>query len=136
MLLNVIKNVKTPVLMYDEEKDVVKKALIEYKYKLESEMRGKWGGRMQIVIDIPEEMWEWLHNGFLDEDDGKHAINAIIKGKPLPKGHGDLIDRDDLLADSYCIDDWSGNEINIVDVMTVKMADTIIEADKEWANGK
>lgn len=86
---------------------------------------------MQIVIDIPEEMWEWLHNGFLDEDDGKHAINAIIKGKPLPKGHGDLIDRDDLLADSYCIDDWSGNEINIVDVMTVKMADTIIEADKE-----
>lgn len=41
MLLNVIKNVKTPVLMYDEEKDVVKKALIEYKYKLESEMRGK-----------------------------------------------------------------------------------------------
>ena len=41
MVLGVIKNVKTPMLMYDEEKDVVKKALIEYKYKLESEMRGK-----------------------------------------------------------------------------------------------
>lgn len=41
MVLGVIKNVKTPMLMYDEEKDVVKKALIEYKYKLESEMRGR-----------------------------------------------------------------------------------------------
>lgn len=41
MVLGVIKNVKTPMLMYDEEKNVVKKALTEYKYKLESEMRGK-----------------------------------------------------------------------------------------------
>lgn len=41
MVLGAIKNVKTPMLMYDEEKDVVEKALIEYKYKLESEMRGR-----------------------------------------------------------------------------------------------
>jgi len=41
MVLNAIKNVKTPMLMYDEEKDVVKKALNEYKYKLEDEMRGR-----------------------------------------------------------------------------------------------
>lgn len=41
MVLGAIKNVKTPMLMYDEEKDVVKKALTEYKYKIESEMRGK-----------------------------------------------------------------------------------------------
>lgn len=41
MVLGAIKNVKTPMLIYDEEKDVVKKALVEYKYKLESEMRGK-----------------------------------------------------------------------------------------------
>ena len=41
MVLGAIKNVKTPMLMYDEEKDVVKKALTEYKYKLESEMRGR-----------------------------------------------------------------------------------------------
>ncbi len=41
MVLNAIKNVKTPILVYDEEKDVVKKALIEYKYYLESELRGK-----------------------------------------------------------------------------------------------
>jgi hypothetical protein len=41
MVLGAIKNVKTPMLMYDEEKDAVKKALTEYIYKLESEMRGK-----------------------------------------------------------------------------------------------
>lgn len=41
MVLGAIKNVKTPMLMYDEEKNVVKKALTEYKYKLESEVRGK-----------------------------------------------------------------------------------------------
>lgn len=35
MVLGAIKNVKTPMLIYDEEKDVVKKALVEYKYKLE-----------------------------------------------------------------------------------------------------
>lgn len=45
MVLGVIKNVKVPMLMYDEEKDVVRKALTEYKYKLESEMRGRWGAR-------------------------------------------------------------------------------------------
>lgn len=58
-------------------------------------------------------------------------VEAISNGTPLPKGHGDLIYRDDLLVDSYCIVDLSGNEVNIVDVMTVKMADAIIEADKE-----
>ena len=41
MVLGVIKNVKTPMLIYDEEKAVVRKALSEYKDKLESEMRGK-----------------------------------------------------------------------------------------------
>ena len=41
LVLGAIKNVKVPTLMYDEEKEVVKKALTEYKYKLESEMRGK-----------------------------------------------------------------------------------------------
>lgn len=49
---------------------------------------------MKLVIDIPKEMWEWLHIGFLDENDGKHAINAILKGTPLPENHGRLIAAD------------------------------------------
>lgn len=38
MVLDAIKNVKVPMLMYDEEKDVVEKALIEYKYDLENKL--------------------------------------------------------------------------------------------------
>lgn len=39
MVLDAIKNVKVPMLMYDEEKDVVRKALNEYKYTLENKLR-------------------------------------------------------------------------------------------------
>lgn len=90
---------------------------------------------MQIVIDIDENVFTRLFgNGIEDyaivNDDLFVIAKSIRKGTPLPKGHGDLIDRDDLLADSYPIDDWSGNEVNIVDVMSVKMADAIIEADR------
>ena len=90
---------------------------------------------MQIVIDIDENLYTRLFdNGVDNYDDAEDMAKAIRKGIPIPKGHGDLIDRNDLLADSYCIDDWGGNEVNIVDVMTVKMADAIIEADKESEN--
>ena len=41
MILSAIKNVKVPMLMYDEEKEVVREALIDYKYKLEQEQRGR-----------------------------------------------------------------------------------------------
>ena len=40
MVLEAIKNVKMPMLVYDEEKEVVKKALSRYIYELESELRG------------------------------------------------------------------------------------------------
>ena len=39
MVLGVIKNVKVPMLMYDEEKDVVRKALNDYKNALEDKLR-------------------------------------------------------------------------------------------------
>lgn len=40
MVLEAIENVKMPILVYDEEKEVVKKALSRYVYELESELRG------------------------------------------------------------------------------------------------
>jgi hypothetical protein len=49
---------------------------------------------MKIVIDIPEEDWK-----FLKESDGCRwsgaIIEGIINGTPLPKGHGNLIQRED-----------------------------------------
>ena len=40
MVLQAIANVKMPMLVYDEEKEVVKKALSRYVYELERELRG------------------------------------------------------------------------------------------------
>ena len=80
----------------------------------------------EIVIKISEEMWERVKDGYVPLGISKYLKNGTV----LPKEHGDLIDRNDLLQESYCIDDWSGNEVNIVDTMTVEMADTIIEAER------
>ena len=40
-VIGVIDNVKTPMLMYQEEKDVVRKALRMYIDRIESDMRGR-----------------------------------------------------------------------------------------------
>lgn len=46
---------------------------------------------MKIVIDIPEERYEFIKG----LDNTCYDIHtAIAQGIPLPKGHGDLIDRD------------------------------------------
>ena len=49
---------------------------------------------MQIVIDIPEEVYGEIKDGFYDKNLRKMAI-AIGNGTPLPKGHGNLIQRED-----------------------------------------
>lgn len=78
---------------------------------------------MKLVIDIPDTMYNWLKTGFPDENDGKIAVKAILDGTPLPKGHGDLIDRKDLIENGI-----SRGFCNWYD--EIKMADTIIKADK------
>lgn len=40
VVIGAIKNVKVPMLIYEEEKTVVEKALSEYVSKLENELRG------------------------------------------------------------------------------------------------
>ena len=40
-VIGVIKNVKNPMLIYDEEKEVVREALSKYIRELEDELRGK-----------------------------------------------------------------------------------------------
>ena len=55
---------------------------------------------MQIVIDIPDEQYQTLtaktQKDVIAVIDYKLLINAINNGTPLPKGHGRLIDVDDL----------------------------------------
>lgn len=95
---------------------------------------------MQIVIDITEKLYKALKQDD-NEGDAWDAVEAIINGTPLPKGHGALKDADALaVAIAIRRDNWNcyGNEYesamyqaydNSVD--EIIDAPTIIEADKE-----
>lgn len=97
---------------------------------------------MKIVIDIPKSFYETLKK--VDETvivsgqrSGKTLMsviyNAIINGVPLPKGHGDLIDRSELLMEVREVDCDAapGGYDYILDKQDVLDAPIIIEADTE-----
>ena len=96
---------------------------------------------MKIVIDIPEEVYkkqlELYENPLCNEYIGNVCIhNAVINGKPLPKGHGAIIDIKQIhrveIEDS-CTGRkmiWNNNP-KINDTIYYLTAPTIIEADKE-----
>lgn len=102
---------------------------------------------MKIVIDIPEEEYKCVQiTGHIGN--ATQVSNAIFTGKPLPKGHGRLIDAD-AEAKKWGLDKATkyGNETaeqqhfsystmmmyEIVDILDD--ADVIIEADEEAENG-
>ena len=89
---------------------------------------------MQIVIEMTEDDYKKVQ-------DGRAAVtvmrNAIRNGKVLPKGHGDLVDRNELLGYIDSMQSWL-NENGYRVIRRVKLTDyiqvslpTIIEADKE-----
>ena len=77
---------------------------------------------MQIVIDIPEYVYEHAKTYSEDTKDNAVAMDAIKCGTPLPKGHGSLKDVDKIISDGinkgFC--DWYDE---------MKYAPTIVEAD-------
>ena len=93
---------------------------------------------MQIVIDISETAYNYFAQGLRFTDDVEMAIIAIVDGTPLPKGHGDLIDRNELKSTSYEVLVEDGGQIldgysayNGLTEDDIDSAPTIIEADKE-----
>lgn len=78
---------------------------------------------MKVVIDIPDNIYSEYKYQVDHRIDSHPAKMYIANGIPLPKGHGDLIDRQSLIDNGiekgFC--DWY-NEM--------KYAPTIIEADK------
>lgn len=81
---------------------------------------------MQIVIDIPEKVKQQIDENLnactLDMYDC--VMLATKNGKPLPKGHGDLIDRNSILCD-----DCSCEQCGHTDECFKLLAPTIIEAE-------
>ena len=75
---------------------------------------------MELVIDISEEMWERVKEGYVPLGISKYLKNAT----PLPKGHGRLKDVDKIISDGiskgFC--DWYDE---------MKYAPTIIPAEGE-----
>lgn len=52
---------------------------------------------MQIVIDIPEDEYTWLKEHPNSIRWSSVYTDSILNGTPLPKGHGRLIDADNII---------------------------------------
>lgn len=77
---------------------------------------------MQIVIDIPEkELYKIEHDRVITDEQRSMLFCVITNGIILPKGHGDLIDRETVLD----MMNYGILEDNI------KTIPAVIEADKE-----
>jgi hypothetical protein len=75
---------------------------------------------VELVIKIPEETYNFLKKYGTD---GGICENAILNGIPLPKGHGNLIDTNEITA-------FRELECNGHDVESLNEFTVIIKADK------
>ena len=86
---------------------------------------------MKIVIDIPDELYEECKR---IGDSRDTLFEAIRHGTSLPKGHGKIIDVNDLL-DRICLDNSDETrKDNVGELITLEDIDLIpalIEADNE-----
>lgn len=91
---------------------------------------------VELVIRIPEELYGQL----VELENPTYLAQCVINGKQLPKGHGRLIDADELSKDDE-VTEWitmdairTGKNLKMFSELFLKKiaeAHTIIEADKE-----
>lgn len=88
---------------------------------------------MHVVIDIPEDIYQYVVNTGTYGHYRFNSAKAIKNGIPLPKGHGKLIDVKDLLEE-ICLEDTKENrKLNLGEIITLEDIDRIepiIEEDK------
>lgn len=88
---------------------------------------------MKIVIDISDDDYEYiklLHEGLTDYQTTLKLYRAVKNGKPLPKGHGRLIDADALGNE---IDTWGLNDYYKYDFLeAIDNAPTVERPHGEW----
>lgn len=86
---------------------------------------------MQIVIDLDEkEFRDFVDNG--KPISMNRLCGALYHGIPLPKRHGDLIDRDVCLAMKSCdLVDADGVTMYAVPTGNILRINAVIPADKE-----
>lgn len=85
---------------------------------------------MKLVIDIPKRVYDYIiKKGYIVNSDRLEVAESIINGAPLPKGHGDLIDKSKLKVHYVGTD--IGTDCPVYLLPTVDEAQPIIKADKE-----
>ena len=94
--------------------------------------------KIQLIIEVDEQLvCEGFERPFTEEE-RNILIRAIGNGTPLPKGHGDLIDRNALITeletDYHGTLTESGARLFVGITSYIDDAETIIEADKETDN--
>jgi hypothetical protein len=84
---------------------------------------------MQIVIDIPKEMYNDIKSG--KDGYSNYVHTAVRKGTPLPKGHGRLIilSEDAIKREQTSLSFSCQNWISEVGLSNATVA--VIEADEE-----
>lgn len=88
---------------------------------------------MKYVIDIPEGMLDELRTCKFPIQEAYRLCLVIENGTPLPKGHGDLIDRNELEECKEIMNTITGESKYAVRMDDIRNMQTIIEADKEGA---
>lgn len=87
---------------------------------------------VELVIKIPSEVYESIISATADYDDISILLLGINEGTPLPKGHGELIDRSKLSICPIDITDLPQDKCLMVYLADdVDNAEVIIEPDKE-----
>lgn len=87
---------------------------------------------MKIVIDIPEEVYKSIQDNDYCGISNSDMYNAVKNGTPLPKGHGRLIDEQQIIDRFKPIERfkyWCVGTDGLFNVLSD--APTIISADKE-----
>lgn len=97
---------------------------------------------IELVIKIPKYVYNTIvaNDGYIADCDNEKVGMAIINGTPLPKGHGRLIDVDELEGHRQIQIVPCGNG-EYAEIMTyyqndIDIAHTIIEADKAESEDK
>ena len=82
---------------------------------------------MQIVIDIPEDVYIARKYGEISPWVTGTILDAVEQGTPLPKGHGRLKDIDKLKSDGDIVTNY--NYRSAVSWEQIIDAPTVLEAD-------
>lgn len=75
---------------------------------------------MQIVIDIPDIMLDWITHGYPNEDDMGKLLEVVANGTPLEKLLDDImLDIEKNMPHDFCCDEWGNTTSEWAEIMKI-----------------